>query len=67
MIGCILQASAVKLSMMLVGRIVSGFAIGMMSVGATVYLTECAYRKATTFYNFAFAFGGKLLIRRLTC
>jgi MFS family permease len=51
--------------MMLIGRIVSGFAIGMMSVGATVYLSECAYRKATAFYKFAF--GGKLLNRRLTC
>jgi MFS family permease len=42
-LGVILQASAVRLSMMLVGRIVSGFAIGMMSVGVPVYLSECAF------------------------
>ena len=42
-LGVILQASAVRLSMMLIGRIVSGVAIGMMSVGVPVYLAECAY------------------------
>lgn len=43
-LGVILQASAVKLYMMLIGRIVSGFAIGLMSVGVPVYLTEQAMR-----------------------
>ncbi|KAA8900311.1 general substrate transporter [Sphaerosporella brunnea] len=48
-IGCILQASAVKLSVMLVGRIVSGFSVGMMSVGVPVYLSECAYHTSRGF------------------
>ena len=43
-LGVMLQASAANLTMMLVGRIVSGFAIGMMSVGVPIYLSECAYR-----------------------
>jgi hypothetical protein len=40
--------------MMLVGRIISGFAIGMMSVGVPVYLAECAYRKITNFLQLHF-------------
>lgn len=43
-LGVMLQASAANLTMMLVGRIVSGFSIGMMSVGTPIYLSECAYR-----------------------
>ncbi|KAI5817310.1 general substrate transporter [Pyronema omphalodes] len=48
-LGVILQASAVRLSMMLVGRIVSGFAIGMMSVGVPVYISECAFETSRGF------------------
>lgn len=43
-VGVMLQASAATLSMMLVGRIIVGFACGMMSVGVPVYLAECALR-----------------------
>ncbi|KZZ95573.1 General substrate transporter [Ascosphaera apis ARSEF 7405] len=42
-IGAILQAAAVKLSMLLVGRIISGLAIGSLSMVIPVYQTECAH------------------------
>ncbi|KAI5848955.1 general substrate transporter [Tricharina praecox] len=48
-LGVMLQASATNLTMMLIGRIVSGFAIGMMSVGVPIYLSECAYHTSRGF------------------
>lgn len=46
-LGVMLQAASSNLTMMIVGRIVSGFAIGMMSVGVPIYLAECAYRRVS--------------------
>lgn len=43
-LGVVLQASAATLSMMLIGRMIVGFACGMMSVGVPIYLAECALR-----------------------
>jgi MFS family permease len=43
--GAILQAAARNLSMMLVGRIFTGFAIGLMSMSVPVYQSECAHPK----------------------
>jgi MFS family permease len=42
-VGGILQASAMNLAMILVGRIISGWAIGLMSMSVPVYLAECAH------------------------
>ncbi|KAI5295977.1 hypothetical protein KEM52_006215 [Ascosphaera acerosa] len=42
-IGAVLQAGAVELSMLLVGRIISGLAIGVLSMVIPVYQTECAH------------------------
>ncbi|KAI5286130.1 hypothetical protein KEM54_000035, partial [Ascosphaera aggregata] len=42
-VGAILQAAAVQLSMLLVGRIISGLAIGVLSMVIPVYQTECAH------------------------
>jgi len=42
-VGGILQAASVDLAMMLVGRIVSGWAIGLMSMSIPVYQAECAH------------------------
>jgi MFS family permease len=42
-VGGILQCSAMNLAMILVGRIVSGWAIGLMSMSVPVYLAECAH------------------------
>jgi MFS family permease len=45
LVGAILQAAARNLGMMLVGRIFTGFAIGLMSMSVPVYLSECANPK----------------------
>jgi len=42
-VGGILQAAAMNLAMVLVGRIISGWAIGLMSMSVPVYLAECAH------------------------
>lgn len=42
-IGGILQAAAMNLAMILVGRIISGWAVGLMSMSVPVYLAECAH------------------------
>lgn len=42
-VGGILQAAAMNLAMILVGRIISGWAIGLMSMSVPVYLAECAH------------------------
>lgn len=44
-VGGILQSASVNLAMMLVGRIVSGWAIGLMSMSIPVYQAECAHPK----------------------
>ncbi|KAL2222604.1 putative MFS sugar transporter [Thermoascus aurantiacus ATCC 26904] len=42
-VGAILQAAAQNLSMMLVGRILAGWAVGLMSMSVPVYQAECAH------------------------
>ncbi|KAI5296499.1 hypothetical protein KEM52_001343 [Ascosphaera acerosa] len=42
-IGAALQSGAVALSMMLVGRIVAGWAIGLLSMSVPIYQAECAH------------------------
>ncbi|KAI1766306.1 general substrate transporter [Hypoxylon sp. FL1150] len=42
-IGAILQAAAFHLAMILVGRIVAGFSIGLLSMSVPVYQSECAH------------------------
>lgn len=44
-LGGILQAAAYHLAMMLVGRIVAGFAVGLLSMSIPVYQSECAHPK----------------------
>lgn len=44
-VGGLLQCAAVHLSMMLVGRIISGWAIGLMSMSIPVYQAETAHPK----------------------
>lgn len=44
-IGAILQSASRNLSMILVGRILAGWAIGMMSMSIPVYQSECAHPK----------------------
>ncbi|KAK5128472.1 hypothetical protein LTR85_003140 [Meristemomyces frigidus] len=44
-VGGILQCAAVNLAMLLVGRIISGWAIGLMSMSIPVYQAECAAPK----------------------
>ncbi|KAK4993609.1 hypothetical protein LTR50_000219 [Elasticomyces elasticus] len=44
-VGAVLQSAAVNLSMMLVGRIISGWAVGLMSMSVPVYQAECANPK----------------------
>lgn len=45
MVGAILQAAAVNLGMMLVGRIMAGWAVGLLSMSVPVYQSECAHPK----------------------
>jgi MFS family permease len=44
-IGAILQAASVQLAMMLVGRIITGWAVGIMSMSVPVYQAELAHRE----------------------
>ncbi|KAI6860726.1 hypothetical protein KC334_g21254, partial [Hortaea werneckii] len=44
-VGGILQCAAVHLAMILVGRIISGWAVGLMSMSVPVYQAECAHPK----------------------
>jgi MFS family permease len=43
LVGAVLQAAAGNLAMMLVGRILTGWAVGFMSMSVPIYLTECAH------------------------
>lgn len=44
-VGAVLQCAAYNLAMMLVGRIIAGWAIGLMSMSIPVYQAECAHPK----------------------
>ncbi|OQE19850.1 hypothetical protein PENSTE_c014G01898 [Penicillium steckii] len=46
LIGAILQASAQNLSMILVGRILAGWAVGLMSMSVPVYQAELAHPRS---------------------
>jgi MFS family permease len=43
LVGAILQAAAQNLAMILVGRILAGWAVGLMSMSVPIYLSECAH------------------------
>ncbi|KAL4928480.1 sugar porter family MFS transporter [Aspergillus undulatus] len=43
LIGAILQAAATNLGMILAGRILAGWAVGLMSMSVPVYQSECAH------------------------
>ena len=43
LVGAILQAAAQNLAMVLVGRIIAGWAVGLMSMSVPVYQAECAH------------------------
>ncbi|TVY21189.1 MFS glucose transporter mfs1 [Lachnellula arida] len=45
LVGAILQAAARNLSMILVGRIFAGWAVGLLSMSVPVYQAECAHPK----------------------
>ena len=42
-VGAILQSAAQALAMILVGRILAGWAVGVLSMSVPVYQTECAH------------------------
>ncbi|CAG7917564.1 unnamed protein product [Penicillium olsonii] len=46
LIGAILQAAAQNLAMILVGRVLAGWAIGLMSMSVPVYQAECAHPRS---------------------
>jgi len=43
LVGSILQAAAQNLAMILVGRIIAGWAVGLLSMSVPVYQSECAH------------------------
>jgi len=45
LVGAILQAAAQNLAMILVGRIIAGWAVGLLSMSVPVYQSECAHPK----------------------
>ncbi|KFY22688.1 hypothetical protein V493_06402 [Pseudogymnoascus sp. VKM F-4281 (FW-2241)] len=45
LVGAILQAAAVNLAMILLGRILAGWAVGLLSMSVPVYQSECAHPK----------------------
>lgn len=44
-VGAILQSAAAHLSMILIGRIFAGWAVGLLSMAVPVYQSECAHPK----------------------
>ncbi|KAF4346013.1 hypothetical protein FBEOM_35 [Fusarium beomiforme] len=44
-LGGVLQAASYHLAMMLIGRIIAGFAVGLLSMSVPVYQSECASPK----------------------
>ncbi|CAG7981303.1 unnamed protein product [Penicillium salamii] len=46
LVGAILQAAAQNLAMILVGRVLAGWAIGLMSMSVPVYQAECAHPRS---------------------
>ncbi|CAG8008191.1 unnamed protein product [Penicillium salamii] len=46
LIGAILQAAAQNLAMIFVGRVLAGWAIGLMSMSVPVYQAECAHPRS---------------------
>jgi MFS family permease len=45
LVGAILQSAAQNLAMILVGRIIAGWAVGLLSMSVPVYQSECAHPK----------------------
>lgn len=45
LVGAVLQAAAQHISMVLVGRIMAGWAVGLMSMSVPIYQSECAHPK----------------------
>ncbi|KAK4235999.1 general substrate transporter [Achaetomium macrosporum] len=45
LVGSILQGAAQNLAMILVGRIIAGWAVGLLSMSVPVYQSECAHPK----------------------
>lgn len=42
-LGAVLQCAAVNLGMILAGRIIAGWAVGILSMSVPVYQAECAH------------------------
>jgi MFS family permease len=45
LIGAVLQCAAQDLPMILVGRILAGWAVGLLSMSVPIYQSECAHPK----------------------
>lgn len=45
LIGAVLQTAAQHLAMILVGRIMAGWAVGILSMSVPIYQSECAHPK----------------------
>jgi MFS family permease len=45
LVGAVLQCAAQHLGMILVGRILAGWAVGLMSMSVPIYQSECAHPK----------------------
>jgi hypothetical protein len=52
LIGAVLQASAQNLAMVLVGRIMAGWAVGVLSMSVPIYQSECAHPKTRGIVHF---------------
>lgn len=49
LVGAVLQTAAQNLAMMLVGRILAGWAVGLLSMSVPVYQAECAHPRSRGF------------------
>jgi MFS family permease len=50
LVGAVLQCSAQNLAMILVGRILAGWAVGLLSMSVPIYQSECAHPKTRGSY-----------------
>jgi MFS family permease len=55
LVGAILQTAAQHLGMILVGRILAGWAVGVLSMSVPIYQSECAHPKTRGRLNISFS------------
>ena len=68
LLGAALQTGAQNLAMILVGRILAGWAVGLMSMSVPIYQSECAHPRNRGMYDlFVFVYNSPNQGDRIYC